>query len=133
MKRSEESPAPLLPLAYPLHKIAVINAYTLFCSTSFDTDPRAAYFRQAECGMYVRMALLATVLGKCQNLVEPQMMYMEPKDILARGATFFAETGIGDISFIASQVLNIVYLVCVVMNYYLMINFCFPSNPLCLN
>lgn len=34
-------------------------------SQEFDTDPRAAYFRQAECGMYVRMALLAMVLGKC--------------------------------------------------------------------
>lgn len=29
-----------------------------------DTDSRAAYFRQAEGGMYVRMALLAALLGK---------------------------------------------------------------------
>lgn len=29
-----------------------------------DKDPRAAYFRQMENGMYVRMALLALVLGK---------------------------------------------------------------------
>lgn len=29
-----------------------------------DTDPRAAYFRQVEYGMYVRMALLAAVLGR---------------------------------------------------------------------
>jgi aspartate carbamoyltransferase len=29
-----------------------------------DADPRAAYFRQMEYGMYVRMALLAMVLGK---------------------------------------------------------------------
>jgi aspartate carbamoyltransferase catalytic subunit len=28
-----------------------------------DSDPRAAYFRQAEYGMYVRMALLASILG----------------------------------------------------------------------
>lgn len=34
-------------------------------SPEFDSDPRAAYFRQAEYGMYVRMALLAMVLGKC--------------------------------------------------------------------
>lgn len=34
-------------------------------SKEFDTDPRAAYFRQAENGMYVRMALLAMVLRKC--------------------------------------------------------------------
>lgn len=33
-------------------------------SKEFDTDPRAAYFRQAEYGMYVRMAVLAMVLGK---------------------------------------------------------------------
>nr|CAD7402534.1 unnamed protein product [Timema cristinae] len=33
-------------------------------SPELDSDPRAAYFRQAECGMYVRMALLAMVLGK---------------------------------------------------------------------
>jgi aspartate carbamoyltransferase catalytic subunit len=32
-------------------------------STDFDTDERAAYFRQAENGLYVRMALLAMVLG----------------------------------------------------------------------
>lgn len=33
-------------------------------SKEFDNDPRAAYFRQAEYGMYVRMALLAMVLGR---------------------------------------------------------------------
>lgn len=33
-------------------------------SPEFDSDPRAAYFRQAENGMYVRMALLALVVGK---------------------------------------------------------------------
>ena len=33
-------------------------------SVDFDDDPRAAYFRQMEYGLYVRMALLAMVLGK---------------------------------------------------------------------
>jgi aspartate carbamoyltransferase catalytic subunit len=33
-------------------------------SDEVDSDPRAAYFRQMENGMYIRMALLATVLGK---------------------------------------------------------------------
>ena len=33
-------------------------------SYAIDDDPRAAYFRQMENGMYIRMALLATVLGK---------------------------------------------------------------------
>jgi len=33
-------------------------------ATEVDDDPRAAYFRQMEYGMYVRMALLALVLGR---------------------------------------------------------------------
>jgi aspartate carbamoyltransferase catalytic subunit len=33
-------------------------------SYALDKDPRAAYFRQMENGMYIRMALLAAVLGK---------------------------------------------------------------------
>lgn len=33
-------------------------------STDFDADPRAAYFRQVEYGMFTRMALLGSVLGK---------------------------------------------------------------------
>jgi aspartate carbamoyltransferase len=33
-------------------------------SMEFDDDPRAAYFRQMQYGLYVRMALLAMVLGK---------------------------------------------------------------------
>ncbi|XP_022916076.1 multifunctional protein r [Onthophagus taurus] len=34
-------------------------------SPEFDSDPRAAYFRQAEYGLFVRMAILAMVLGRC--------------------------------------------------------------------
>lgn len=37
-------------------------------SVEVDSDPRAAYFRQAENGMYIRMALLATVLGRYWSL-----------------------------------------------------------------
>jgi aspartate carbamoyltransferase catalytic subunit len=33
-------------------------------SMEVDDDPRAAYFRQMEYGLYTRMALLAMVLGK---------------------------------------------------------------------
>ena len=33
-------------------------------SPAVDSDPRAAYFRQVQNGMYIRMALLAAVLGK---------------------------------------------------------------------
>jgi aspartate carbamoyltransferase catalytic subunit len=32
-------------------------------ATEVDTDSRAWYFRQAKYGMYVRMALLASILG----------------------------------------------------------------------
>ena len=39
------------------------HTYTYTHSVEVDSDPRAAYFRQAEFGMYVRMALLATILG----------------------------------------------------------------------
>jgi carbamoyl-phosphate synthase/aspartate carbamoyltransferase/dihydroorotase len=33
-------------------------------STDVDSDPRAAYFRQMEYGMYARMAILSLLLGK---------------------------------------------------------------------
>ncbi|HJS20787.1 MAG TPA: aspartate carbamoyltransferase [Anaerolineales bacterium] len=42
---------------HPLPRVGEISA-------DFDSDPRAAYFRQMEYGLYVRMALLAMVLGK---------------------------------------------------------------------
>jgi aspartate carbamoyltransferase len=44
-------------LMHPLPRVGEI-------SMDVDDDPRAAYFRQMEYGMYVRMALLAMVLGK---------------------------------------------------------------------
>jgi len=42
-----------------LHPLPRVNEI----SVEIDSDPRAAYFRQAKFGMYVRMALLAAVLG----------------------------------------------------------------------
>jgi len=42
-----------------LHPLPRVNEI----SVEIDSDPRAAYFRQAKYGMYVRMALLAEVLG----------------------------------------------------------------------
>ena len=42
---------------HPLPRVGEIT-------TEVDTDPRAAYFRQMENGMYVRMALLAMVFGR---------------------------------------------------------------------
>ena len=44
-------------LMHPLPRVGEI-------APECDLDPRAVYFRQAEHGMYVRMALLAAVLGK---------------------------------------------------------------------
>lgn len=48
---------PDMILMHPLPRVGEI-------SEDVDADPRAAYFRQVEYGMYVRMALLAMVLGK---------------------------------------------------------------------
>ncbi len=44
-------------IMHPLPRVGEI-------SMDVDEDPRAAYFRQMEYGLYVRMALLALVLGK---------------------------------------------------------------------
>ncbi len=43
-----------------MHPLPRVNEIAI----EVDDDPRAAYFRQMEYGMYVRMALLAMVLGK---------------------------------------------------------------------
>jgi aspartate carbamoyltransferase catalytic subunit len=48
---------PAMVLMHPLPRINEI-------AMELDDDPRAAYFRQMEYGLYVRMALLAIVLGK---------------------------------------------------------------------
>lgn len=41
-----------------------LHPLSFLFSVEVDSDPRAAYFRQAEYGMYIRMALLALVLVK---------------------------------------------------------------------
>jgi aspartate carbamoyltransferase catalytic subunit len=46
-----------MALMHPLPRVGEIHY-------DVDDDHRAAYFRQMENGMYVRMALLASVLGK---------------------------------------------------------------------
>ncbi len=53
MTRAKERMA----VMHPLPRVGEI-------ATEVDADPRAAYFRQMEYGMYVRMALLALVLGR---------------------------------------------------------------------
>ena len=53
MKRAK----PTMVVMHPLPRVGEIHYHV-------DDDPRAAYFRQVKNGMYVRMALLAAVLGK---------------------------------------------------------------------
>ncbi len=53
MQRAKER----MIVMHPLPRVGEI-------SMEVDADPRAAYFRQMEYGLYVRMALLAMVLGK---------------------------------------------------------------------
>ncbi|MCA0453750.1 MAG: aspartate carbamoyltransferase [Chloroflexi bacterium] len=48
---------PTMTLMHPFPRVGEIHI-------DVDSDPRAAYFRQIEYGMYVRMALLAMVVGK---------------------------------------------------------------------
>ena len=43
---------------YILHPLPRVNEI----SVEVDNDPRAAYFKQAEFGVYVRMALILTLL-----------------------------------------------------------------------
>lgn len=50
------SPADMIVL-HPLPRVDEITS-------AVDNDPRAAYFRQMENGMFVRMAILALVLGR---------------------------------------------------------------------
>lgn len=50
-----------LVVMHPLPRVGEI-------SEDLDSDPRAAYFRQMQNGLYVRMALLALVLGKAREL-----------------------------------------------------------------
>lgn len=53
MEKAKEN----MVIMHPLPRVGEIHY-------SVDDDPRAAYFRQVQNGMYVRMALLAAVLGK---------------------------------------------------------------------
>ena len=48
------------PRAVIMHPLPRVNEIDV----RVDTDPRAAYFRQVKNGMYIRMALLAAVLGR---------------------------------------------------------------------
>ena len=54
-KKMELAPADMLVL-HPLPRVNEI-------SVEVDSDPRAVYFKQAQFGAYVRMALILTLLG----------------------------------------------------------------------
>jgi aspartate carbamoyltransferase catalytic subunit len=47
------------PSLLVLHPLPRVNEIDL----EVDRDPRAVYFKQAKYGMYVRMALIASILG----------------------------------------------------------------------
>lgn len=47
------------PDMYVLHPLPRVNEI----SVDVDDDPRAAYFKQVQNGVYVRMALILTLLG----------------------------------------------------------------------
>ena len=47
------------PDMFILHPLPRVNEI----SVEVDDDPRAAYFKQAQFGVYVRMALIMTLLG----------------------------------------------------------------------
>ena len=55
--KTMESAKANMAVLHPLPRVGEI-------AREVDDDPRAAYFRQMEYGMYVRMALLALVLGR---------------------------------------------------------------------
>jgi aspartate carbamoyltransferase catalytic subunit len=51
---------PQMIVLHPLPRVDEI-------ATEVDNDPRCAYFRQMENGMYVRMALLSLLLGTYES------------------------------------------------------------------
>ena len=59
---SSESLKLMKPQAIVMHPLPRVGEIT----PEVDADPRAAYFRQAQNGLYVRMALLSAVLGRPQ-------------------------------------------------------------------
>ncbi len=46
-----------------LHPLPRVNEI----ATEVDEDPRAVYFKQAEYGVYVRMALIILLLRECEG------------------------------------------------------------------
>jgi aspartate carbamoyltransferase catalytic subunit len=57
------------PDAIVMHPLPRVDEIT----TAVDDDPRAAYFRQAQNGLFIRMALLAACLGRDLPIQEPAL------------------------------------------------------------
>ena len=55
-KSKLENAKPDMSILHPLPRVNEI-------SVEVDDDPRAAYFQQAQYGVYIRMALILTLLG----------------------------------------------------------------------
>ena len=55
-KAKLENAKPDMSILHPLPRVNEI-------SVEVDDDPRAAYFKQAQYGVYIRMALILTLLG----------------------------------------------------------------------
>ena len=51
-----------------LHPLPRVNEI----SVEVDDDPRAMYFTQAQYGVYVRMALIMTLLGLADNVLDKE-------------------------------------------------------------
>ena len=64
-KRKMQTAKKDMIVLHPLPRVDEING-------DMDDDPRAAYFEQAQCGMYIRMALLLHVLN--QPRIKPQQL-----------------------------------------------------------
>ena len=62
MKKAKDK----MVIMHPLPRVGEI-------AEEFDSDPRAAYFRQVQNGMYIRMALLAAGIVT-QHVVRPQLI-----------------------------------------------------------
>jgi aspartate carbamoyltransferase catalytic subunit len=64
-------PAGHMIVMHPLPRVGEI-------AEAVDADPRAAYFRQMQYGLYMRMALLALVLGVTREQVEAEATAARP-------------------------------------------------------
>ena len=63
---------------YVLHPLPRVNEIAV----EVDDDPRAAYFRQVQYGVYVRMALILTLAGHSRRLTDLRLTTYIMKEYL---------------------------------------------------